>query len=202
MRIQYSPGAQSLAGFRNIDSPQIWAIETPVGGSTSTVTAASGDTNIATTTVTSTSNDCQIKVGSGALPLGPVTFINKTPSICSVSESGAVTRIINGDAVVDVLAGGVRKNFARTLNQTSTVLSKAFSSWVPGSLGDHIETSIAAMISGKTPGSRRKVFSLLRAAELQHQPTLEIRRYLLGRFRYTLSLSTSLNMGAIFSRWC
>lgn len=151
MKIAYDTGL-TIRGFDTNELPQITVEELPEAGSVSTAVVTREDIQYTETTTTGATNNCRLHV---AMPLrtSKYMFRSITPNICNVDATGHVRRIINGTGIVSVDAerGGVR--FVRNLTQATTVVKGSDGVFLAGSLGKHIYDSVAAMISGKSPGA-------------------------------------------------
>lgn len=126
--------------------------ETPVNGSTSIESLATGDYNFNRTTVTPAINNCQLSV-SRPDGTGRYAFVSATPSICAVDAAGNVTRVSSGAGRIAIPSPPHVLEFKRTFSTAAVVVTEAWTSWVANSLAAHVEAAILAMVSGKTSGA-------------------------------------------------
>lgn len=151
MKITYN-GSRKIRGSRQENSPQIFAQETPVNGSTAIDSVAYLDTNTKRTTVTPARNDVKLSVQDPRGPMTPV-FESLTPMVCQVAQNGQVSSLSNGVGKVRVSVPGFVMFFERDFQSAATVVLYEWQSWATGSLAKHIDTAIRAMVSGKSPGT-------------------------------------------------
>ena len=129
--------------------------ETPLFNNEVITPTTSQDCNYNAHSGSSNSNDFSISVTDSLLKPGH-SFVNNTPSVVTVSPGGAVARIINGAASIDIQTPVGRRRVTRTMTDSAVTAANYWQSFVAGSLGKHIVDSILSMISGKTPGNTTK----------------------------------------------
>lgn len=76
-----------------------------------------------------------------------------TPTICSVTPTGAVARILDGVGTVQITSGRCIEQITRTFAHTTGTPATTTSDYEAPSLAKHILTNIANMIAAKSPGA-------------------------------------------------
>lgn len=116
------------------------------------------DANFSTITGSLTANNFIISVTPSLVFPGTPVFESVTPDTATVDAAGAVTRVADGDAKILVRFPsplGVR-GVARRMSATGSTTAKYFQSFVSGTLGAHVNATMTAMVSGKTPSDTTK----------------------------------------------
>lgn len=82
---------------------------------------------------------------------GTPTFINKTPSVCDVTEDGYVSpKNGGGMELVYAKLSGVTFRVSKGVFTSSTTPAVRFKEYRPGSVGEHVTAAVNALISGLT----------------------------------------------------
>jgi hypothetical protein len=138
-------------GLRGGTDSQLSITENPTGGSVANTTPTIKDMVVARSVYTSATNNFAIRSVS---PLGgSASFVSSTPSICSVDVAGNVSASANGSCLIDVLHAPSRRTVSRTMALSGSVTTDTWSSYISGSLANHIDLGVRAMISGKSSGA-------------------------------------------------
>lgn len=148
-------GEAVVRGPSGMDDLQINVVETPlfIGSSSSTITIRdvvrqynSGGT---------IDNNCLIQISdSAALPGYSLSLDPSSVNVCQLSDGGELTRLADGDCVVNISALSGNRKFVRNMrrNIVGSLVSGAPVSYVPGSLRAYLRAQLESALSGVTPG--------------------------------------------------
>jgi hypothetical protein len=154
MRLVYNAGtATKVRGKSVAEDFQVSTQDTPlsIGGTPTTGNTIAGSDQITTNTVASMDNNFIV---SAFAPLSatPPTISTDTPSIVTVSNSGRVTRIADGLAVIRVTNPYGTRLYSQQMVRVGGT-TKVLTGYVAGSLAAHVSAAVDGMISGKLPNA-------------------------------------------------
>lgn len=135
------------------------ATETPLLLGGGTVRKTVKDATFDETTAATIDNNVRLVVqGSYAYP--GYEFDNQTPAVCAVGADGSVTRLADGEAIVDIRTPVGTKRFRKALQRTGGAAMNTLVQYEAGSLARHVWDYVAGCITGKTASATtRNLFS-------------------------------------------
>lgn len=157
MDLVYQNMGTVLRGYRQEDNFSYTIVETPGGTPGSSSSSSVYDAVINTTISSGVTNNFSFTVNSSLVNPGNALFTSLNPTIASVDSSGNVSWVSNGTASIAIKVGGIEQRYSRVMTQSGSVTTSITQSYLAGSVGEHISSTIDSILSGKvaqgnTPG--------------------------------------------------